>query len=163
MSASSRNYCYECAEWFLCDLAWDHHCNQHLQDLDMFCGELKWRYSVILPAKCPFCLGSSDLAAAKRYQQFSDINELQTHLVAHFVTSFPQLQRCPHPCCEVSITSIDELCHHFKDYHHVPISTQSLQEELDSALEKNWEVLERLKRADWLSFKVCLLKCLLHI
>lgn len=113
-------FCRECTEWSYCELDWERHCERHLQDLHpYYCGLLTWRGRILIPPKCPFCLGNLNLQASKRYHQFSSMDALRVHISNHLRTNYLSPGRCPHLHYDLSIESTDELLQHFSERHQI--------------------------------------------
>jgi hypothetical protein len=58
-------YCYACCEWSCSEDDWDNHCKSHLEKLELRCGLLSFRYTLVVAGYCPFCLGNEDLSPSQ--------------------------------------------------------------------------------------------------
>lgn len=82
---------------------------------------LTFRYTLVAPGFCPFCLGEEDKKPDERFQQWVAKATLLNHIDRHFdglktsTTFF-----CPHPCCRAKdYGSIINLRRHFFDAHSI--------------------------------------------
>jgi hypothetical protein len=97
------------------------HCQSHLKSLQPRCGMLTFRYTLVAPGFCPFCLGDEDKKPDERFQQWvakaTLLNDIDRHCdgLKTSTTFF-----CPHPCCRAKdYGSIINLRRHFFDAHSI--------------------------------------------
>lgn len=92
-------FCHECSEIFTDESVWEDHCNDHLLDIDIFCGQVVKKGVVLFARKCVFCLGNTALCAAQRYRGYTNSTKFFEHLENHLdqVAQWPF--QCPHPSC----------------------------------------------------------------
>ncbi|KAK3672642.1 hypothetical protein LTR78_007454 [Recurvomyces mirabilis] len=99
----AAEFCFECAEWFGDNKAWESHCAWHLSSLDSFSGQIARRAIVLTAHRCLFCLGDGALSAAKRYAAFPRrspyLQHVRTHLSRQKIWPMP----CPHPLCTEAV------------------------------------------------------------
>ncbi len=120
--SSSTLFCHECAEWIPSPVDWERHCQDHLQNLTLFCGRLTWRGRIIIAPNCPFCLSNSNLSSADRCRQFRDNTELRRHVEEHVTNEFNAPQQCPHPLCNETIELVSALHGHLAEVHSMPLN-----------------------------------------
>lgn len=114
-------FCYLCACFFHDENSWVQHCQCHLSDLQPRCGILTFRYTLVAPGFCPFCLGDRDKKADERFQQWLNKATLLNHIDVHLgrLQSMTDVA-CPHPCCVGRrYTDISHLQRHFYDAHSI--------------------------------------------
>lgn len=89
----------------------------HLNELHPRCGKLKFRYTLLSPGFCPFCLGNYD----ERFQQWLAKAIHLNHIDQHFnalITSTAFC--CPHPSCQTNYyVDITNLRHRFFDAYSI--------------------------------------------
>ncbi|KIW00349.1 hypothetical protein, variant [Verruconis gallopava] len=114
-------HCYRCHLWFSDRTSYRDHCRSHYMHLDMFCGLWRESETVIVAARCPFCL-SDHLAGSEwdaRVVEFTEARTLQRHL-RHHLQALPlaALLPCPHPLCDkAERLSRNDLINHLADSH----------------------------------------------
>jgi hypothetical protein len=116
-----HNTCYLCVKWFHTDTDWKAQCESHLNGLQPRCGLLTFRFTLVAPGFCPFCLGDDTKQPDERFQQWRTKATLLTHINAHLAKIGPSEPiRCPHPCCENRCYSgLVKLRHHFFNAHSI--------------------------------------------
>lgn len=112
-------FCYLCAEFSYDQQSWKQHCQSHLDHLRPRCGLMKFRYTLVAPAFCPFCLGDESKEPDERFQQWMQKPTLWNHIDSHLLmfesdSAIP----CPHPLCDQhSYASKTSLRRHLYDGH----------------------------------------------
>lgn len=114
-------FCYLCAEMYCGEQAWLGRCQSHIDNLHPRCGMLTFRYTLVAPSFCPFCLGDEDKKPDERFQQWlakaTLLNHIDKHLDALRVST---AIFCPHPCCErKDYRDVTNLRRHFFDAHSI--------------------------------------------
>jgi hypothetical protein len=114
-------WCYLCAKWFHTVEEWKAHCEFHLASLQPRCGPLTFRFTLVAPGFCPFCLGDDAKQADERFQQWRTKATLLTHINSHLEKMDPTSPvQCPHPCCEARWYGDNvKLRHHFFNAHSI--------------------------------------------
>jgi hypothetical protein len=115
-------WCFLCAKWFHNKTDWQEHCCSHLKSLQPRCGLLRFRYTLVSPGFCPFCLGDQSIQPEHRFRQWREkatlINHIDIEHLAKINEEKPIL--CPHPCCEGKIyPSALDLRRHFYNVHSI--------------------------------------------
>ncbi|KAJ6087999.1 hypothetical protein N7467_006913 [Penicillium canescens] len=84
-------------------------------------GILTFRYTIVAPGFCSFCLGDKDKKQDERFQQWLAKASLLNHIDNHIdalrgsVAFF-----CPHPCCQrKGYKDVSSLRRHFFDAHSI--------------------------------------------
>ncbi|CAI6338093.1 unnamed protein product [Periconia digitata] len=121
--------CHRCNIWFNTLPQYREHCKAHLEDLDMYCGILRLRHTVISAGRCPFCLGDKKLQNWGEYEKvvtaYLTTTSFETHLRAHtspLLQELSKVQKCPHPNCALGPQfSSGDLLHHFWDDHGIVV------------------------------------------
>ncbi|RDL31538.1 Uncharacterized protein BP5553_09747 [Venustampulla echinocandica] len=108
-------YCYACCEWSCSEDSWNSHCRSHLERLELRCGLLSFRYTLVVAGYCPFCLGDEGLSPSQRMRQWMTKPTLLNHIDIH-LTTYTGLE-CPHPICHVSLERPSDFTAHFEDVH----------------------------------------------
>lgn len=121
---SQRKYvqfCYLCAEFFCDEQAWIGHCQSHLENLHPRCGTLTFRYTLVAPGFCPFCLGDEDKRPDDRFQQWMTKATLLNHIDKHLsALRTSKIVLCPHPCCQgKEYKDTATIRRHFFDAHSI--------------------------------------------
>jgi hypothetical protein len=82
---------------------------------------LTFRYTLVAPGFCPFCLGDEDKKPDERFQQRVAKATLLNHIDQHFnMLKSSTAFFCPHPCCQTKdYTDITNLPRHFFDAHSI--------------------------------------------
>lgn len=111
-------YCYECREIFYSNIAWENHCQEHIDSkLTLFCGQIIHLGLLVVASLCPFCLSSAKSAASRAYQ-WNDCYNFHKHISTHLPEcSWPLL--CPHPLCDDCILDKEGLWYHLNVVHGV--------------------------------------------
>ncbi|KAJ5302313.1 hypothetical protein N7508_007176 [Penicillium antarcticum] len=114
-------FCYLCAEVVCDEDAWSNHCRSHLDNLQPRCGILTFRYTLVAPGFCPFCLGDKGKAPDERFQQWISKATLLNHIDKHFDSLDPLTAVfCPHPCCQKKeYQDLSHLRRHMFDSHSI--------------------------------------------
>lgn len=113
-------FCYLCARIFQDENTWVQHCRSHLSDLKPRCGILRFRYTLVAPGFCPFCLGDTNKKADERFQQWLNKATLLNHIDGHLDSLKFNNIFCPHPCCEGRLhVDASHLRRHFHDTHSI--------------------------------------------
>lgn len=125
---SRPEYCFRCNKWYGTINEFREHCEQHLKEIDMFCGILRCRGLVASAGRCPFCLSDPQLTLWKDWhkmmQQFDNTAKFSLHLKGH-LESLQGLQKisCPHPLCTqnnaIDLKDLQALQVHFNDDHGI--------------------------------------------
>lgn len=114
-------YCYRCSSWLTNPEEHIAHVRAHLSGVDLFCGLIRMRGVLIVPFRCPFCLGDDHFAKFtlhERLKEFDKASELLSHLEQHLCCLDGRTSRCPHPKCTTQDQfSKCDLLHHLSDYH----------------------------------------------
>ena len=109
-------FCYRCSEWFTSPDDWGKHCEWHLDNLSMRCEIYTWRYTLLVPGICPFCVGCCEIAPEERFHQWTSSASLWRHVNGHLEgVSWPM--HCPHPQCKLEIGDRELFGHHLVDMH----------------------------------------------
>lgn len=95
-------WCYLCAKWVDTEDAWTEHyrfCLDHLQPRR---GLLRFRFTLVAPGFCPFCLGDHTKTPAERFQQWREKSTLINHIDDKHLAGRGNEEaiQCPHPCCK---------------------------------------------------------------
>lgn len=95
-------WCYLCSGWFHTEEDWAKHCRFHLAHLQPRCGLLTFRYTLVYPGLCPYCLGDSEKEPQERFKQWRAKSTLINHINEKHLTGKKEDEplQCPHPCCE---------------------------------------------------------------
>ena len=119
------NYCYECDVWATCRTTWELHCEDHLANLDLFCGRIARYGLTIIAAQCPFCLGEDTSPSSQRLFQFTDMSHLRRHINSvHLAKTVTWPTTCPHPLCTDILQSREQLWDHLSKVHSISIGVQ---------------------------------------
>lgn len=121
VSRKFAQFCYLCAEMFYNEPSWIEHCRAHLDNLQPRCGLLRFRYTLVAPGLCPFCLSDEMKRPDERFQQWMNKATLLNHIEKHLdrLQSGSSIS-CPHPCClDRQYSSIAHLQRHFYDAHSI--------------------------------------------
>jgi hypothetical protein len=114
-------FCYLCAELVCDEDAWLSHCRTHLDNLHPRYGILTFRYTLVAPGFCPFCLNDKGKALDERFQQWIAKATLLNH-IDRYLDSLDPLTAvfCPHPCCQnKEYQDISRLRRHLFDSHSI--------------------------------------------
>lgn len=118
----TRHFCFECVEYLQDSSRWEDHCMEHLNNLELFCGERVARSIIMTALKCPFCLSSTELLPSKRWWQFRHRPQYRDHIMRHLRktsrSGYPIV--CPHPKCQSSIQGEKDFWNHLFLVHRVP-------------------------------------------
>ncbi|KAF4155474.1 hypothetical protein CNMCM6069_007995 [Aspergillus lentulus] len=114
-------FCYLCAQLSYSEEDWIQHCSSHLANLEPRCGQLTFRYTLVAPGFCPFCLGDENKRADERFRQWLDKTTLLNHIDGHLSALQPSaMALCPHPCCSgKQYDGVVALRRHFFDVHSI--------------------------------------------
>lgn len=114
-------FCYLCAQFFDSEESWLAHCQYHLDDLQPRCGLLRFRYTIVAPGFCPFCLGDPSKRPDERFSQWMTKPTLLNHIDTHLNDMNSSIALgCPHPCCEnKEYENHSHLRRHFLDFHSI--------------------------------------------
>lgn len=115
-------YCYLCAKWFPNEAEWKKHCSSHLNNLHPRCGLLTFRYTLVAPGFCPFCLGDANKDPDERFQQWLSKATLINHIDSAHLAELEQekMIQCPHPYCQgKQYAGVSELRCHFFNFHSI--------------------------------------------
>lgn len=134
--ADKAFFCHQCVKWFDSTLAWDQHCEGHLQDLkDCFCGRVARAGAVISAALCPFCIGRAG-APSQRYQQFPEASwKIKNHLEKHLKAIGDLTYTCPHPLCNDEIEGAKETFQHLSEKHGMALCERKRGKKEATAIE----------------------------
>jgi hypothetical protein len=82
---------------------------------------LTFRYTLVAPGFCPFCLGDEDKKSDERFQQWVAKVTLLNHIDQHLdALGTSTVFFCPHPCCQrKDYTNVTNLRRHFFDAHSI--------------------------------------------
>ena len=95
-------YCHRCNHWLKTPEAYKDHCQNHLNELDMFCGILKLRSIVVVAGRCPFCFTAPrGYGPQGRLKEFINGKVFGNHIEEH-LRQLGETVHCPHPCHLVS-------------------------------------------------------------
>jgi hypothetical protein len=115
---SDIQYCSDCYQWICGTEAWETHCQGHLQNLrSTRCGTVTYCHTLVLPGRCPFCVGNTSLLASQRLQTWSRDHDLWMHVIEEHLRVQCWPLSCPYPLCDISITDNTQLYCHFVDNH----------------------------------------------
>lgn len=121
-AGQTPQYCHRCNIWFPEPSEYREHCRRHFMELDMFCGLVKEKQTIIVPARCPFCLSKSELDQEweQRLVEFSNYPALDRHLEHDHPDELNNCRCCPHPLCgSYEIESRNYLLGHFTEAHGI--------------------------------------------
>ncbi|KAJ8189548.1 hypothetical protein LV163_001835 [Aspergillus fumigatus] len=114
-------FCYLCAQLSYSEEDWNYHCGFHLANLEPRCGLLTFRYTLVAPGFCPFCLGDGNKRPDERFKQWLNKATLLNHIdghVSHLPSGNPVT--CPHPCCSgKAYGSVLDFRRHLFDVHSI--------------------------------------------
>lgn len=110
------HYCHQCFNWVIGPEEWKEHCQTHIIDLgSKRCGTVTYCHTLVRPAYCPFCLGTSN-PTGQRLKSWCRDHALWQHVDKHLQGSkWPKM--CPHPLCDVPLKDSQDLRFHFIDDH----------------------------------------------
>ncbi|QSS61739.1 hypothetical protein I7I51_03916 [Histoplasma capsulatum] len=113
-------FCYLCTLFCNDEADWARHCKTHLQNLQPRCGRLTFRYTLVAPGFCPFCLGDERMPPERRFTQWMKTATLLNHIDNQHLSklSFEKAILCPHPCCgDTNYKGVTGLKRHFYNVH----------------------------------------------
>lgn len=114
-------FCYLCAQLSYSEEDWNQHCGLHLANLKPRCGLLTFRYTLVAPGFCPFCLGDGNKRPDQRFNQWLNKATLLNHIDGH-LSQLPSGNpvTCPHPCCSgKEYGSVLDFRRHLFDVHSI--------------------------------------------
>lgn len=105
MICKAPQYCYDCFEWVV-ETKWSAHCAADFQALsNLQCGAFLFRGCIVIPGRCPICLGNENLDFSKRMKQWTSQASLLAHVCRHLKNmSLPA--ECPHPRCSTILHEV---------------------------------------------------------
>ena len=116
LESPSAEFYYRCAQWFRTFKDWEQHCEWHIRNLDSRCEIFTYRYTLIVPGTCPFCVGRCETGSAQRFHQWLSSEELWKHVGKHLSgASWPM--SCPNPLCSFEIGKQELFYNHMIDEH----------------------------------------------
>lgn len=128
---SDVHYYYHCFNWVVGPEQWEVHCQDHIQNLNSKrCGTITHCHTLVRPGYCPFCLGKSASAAARRPGPWSRDHSLWQHIDQHLQGLVWPLS-CPHPLCDVIMEHTQHLRYHFMDDHGLSCTLPNSATSLD--------------------------------
>jgi hypothetical protein len=116
MACKAAHYCYDCLEW-IPEYQWSTHCAADLKLLSSLrCGVFSFRGCIVIPGRCPFCLGKETLDVKKRMKQWTLQASLLDHVRRHLEKMSPQAE-CPHPLCSSILYDVSGAWQHLDEHH----------------------------------------------
>jgi hypothetical protein len=93
------------------------HCKQHLTSITSYrCDITTYRYTVLHPGYCLFCLNNSKLSASSRMHQWTRSNKLWNHIETHIHEhAWPSI--CSHTLYDIQLDTAASFCYHLSDIH----------------------------------------------
>ncbi|EER41728.1 conserved hypothetical protein [Histoplasma capsulatum H143] len=113
-------FCYLCTFFCNDEADWARHCESHLQNLQPRCGRLTFRYTLVAPGFCPFCLGDEKMPPERRFTQWMQTATLLNHIDNQHLSKLSSERAilCPHPCCgDTNYAGVTGLKRHFYNVH----------------------------------------------
>ena len=87
----------------------------HLIEIDDFCGFVHFSSQLIIPVRCPFCLGLGVV------QEFAEPKLMREHVREVHLDKLRLPTGCPHPLCKnkTQFNEVSKLLEHFSVQHGI--------------------------------------------